>query len=64
MNEIHEEDMLVPYVCHCQHMGHLVFCRFRGRGDNMCSLGIDYYRGCLCCGDIELEGDYVGLISI
>jgi hypothetical protein len=45
-------------------MGHLVFHRFGGRRGNISSLSINYYRGCLCCGDIELEGSYVGLISM
>jgi hypothetical protein len=30
----------------------------------MCSLSVDYYRDCLYCGDIELNGSYVGLISM
>jgi hypothetical protein len=30
----------------------------------MCCLGIDYHRGCLHCGNNELEGGYVGLISM
>jgi hypothetical protein len=45
-------------------MGNLVVYQFRGRGSNMCSLGIDYHRDCLYCGDIELDGSYVDLISI
>jgi hypothetical protein len=30
----------------------------------MCSLSINYYRGCLGCRDIELEGSYMGLMSM
>jgi hypothetical protein len=45
-------------------MENLVFHHFGGRRGNMCSLGVDYYRGCLHCGDIELKGSYVGLISM
>jgi hypothetical protein len=26
----------------------------------MYSLGVDYYSGCLCCGDVELEGELCG----
>jgi hypothetical protein len=30
----------------------------------MYHLGIDYHRGCLQCEDLELEGSYLGLISM
>jgi hypothetical protein len=30
----------------------------------MCSLSVDYHRGGLRCGDIELERSYMGIISM
>jgi hypothetical protein len=56
--------MLVPCLYHCQHMGYLTFHQYGGRRNSMCSLGIDQHRNCLHSGDIELEGSYMGPISM
>jgi hypothetical protein len=45
-------------------MGHLIFFHFGGRRGNMCCLGIDHQRSCLHGGDIALEGNFMGLITV
>jgi hypothetical protein len=62
INETNEEDMSVPCMCHCQHMGHLVFCQLGGRRSNMCTLSIHHNSSSLCIGDIKLQGGHMGLI--